>query len=227
MQFCLLLSTLFEKKKNQKNVCKRKMCNSSFLTAATWLSFMLPTMHLRVANSSLALDDSLLHLSSCAESEACCVCSISRHRTWQEETNMDTFTTIITQWEQKPNCPGSHSEHWTLFLPGCFTERLDLIHSLANLFVKGCFCFVFLNILLAHRALQARPNKVSFLWWARVLVPTAHLCLEAAQLHNKIKPHINDLRLQFEASCWGCFCNIYKCESAYIRATLLIYFALN
>lgn len=118
-----------------------------FLSAATWLSFMLPRMHFRVANSSRALDDSLLHLSSSAESEACCVCSISRHRTWQEETHEPHIrqrqtwkisSTITVAAAASHRVGGELKLSWfslrtmnvpskgTLLTRGKFNERLDL-----------------------------------------------------------------------------------------------------
>lgn len=117
---------------------------------------MLPRMHFRVANSSRALDDNLLHLSSSAESEACCVCSISRHRTWQEETHelhisqrqtwkcSSTSTVAATAAAVSHSVGGELKLSWlsprtmdvpskrTSLLRGCFSKRLDFIRNLSK-----------------------------------------------------------------------------------------------
>lgn len=65
---------------------------------------MLPRMHCSVPSSSRALEESWLHLCSSAESEACCVCSISRHRPWGEQE----FRLKMT----RPSCVGSSYCLW-------------------------------------------------------------------------------------------------------------------
>lgn len=131
---------------------------------------MLPRMHFSVASSSRALEDSLLHLSSSAESEACCVCSISRHRAWQEKTHELHISRRQTwTFSSTATAAGSESSIWmgTVLLftendeaPILFGTSLEGSESCQDVSDNLCLYFTMLR---ARRELRVRPNTVSFL----------------------------------------------------------------